>query len=300
MKLETMEKTFSALFLDSLRETLGIMIDEEAAKSFLAHLEEDSTIGRSEIAENQEAISRELEKVFGVGAARIEEMVGALLFSKVGLKFEKKGCSLSDYVKYAKVHGTISSKPPSSAKLDSIDIQIIDSLRQDARKPVLQISKEINISRPTIINRLNNLIESNILSLNAGLNLSELGFKTSLISLEAKNSKARQEVEKLLHVCPRVLMLLRPTEKANMIILLYGENQSTLDSTIETIRSINDTELFNVHNSDPPLFLESFPLNIYPIKGDVTPCGKKCIECLHFQEGQCLGCPAVTAYKGQL
>ncbi len=301
MKSIAPDKTINIVFLDSLREALSIMLNENAAKSFMTQLEGNTSIHRDEITENAEIISAELEKVFGVGAAKIEELTVALLFSKVGLKFEKKVFSeLGDYLQFAKIHGTIPAKAMPSAKLDAIDIQIIDALRRDARKPVLQISKEIGISRPTIINRLTRLIENNIVSLNTGLNISELDFKTSLIALEAKNSRARQELEKILSVCPRALMLLRPTDKANMLILLYGEDMNTLKSTIETFRGVSDANLVYIYNSDPPLFNESFGINVFPIKGDVAPCGKKCIDCLHFQEGQCVGCPAVSAYKGPL
>jgi len=291
-------KSFNSLFTDSLREGLSIMLDENAAKSFLTHLEENASIRRDEIAENPDTVSTELERVFGVGAERIESMVAALLYSKLGLRFEKKEAPFGDYVQYARVHGSFSAKEELRPRLDSIDIQIIDSLRGDARKPVLQISKEIGISRPTVISRLGRLIESNVLSLNACLNLSELNYKTSLVALETKGSTAREELEKLLSVCPRVLMLLRPTDKANMVMLVYGEDQNTLNSTIETFRSVRDTDLVYVHNSDPPLFTDSFSLNVFPVKSEVSPCGKKCEDCFRYQEGQCRGCPAVTAYKG--
>jgi len=294
-------KTFNALFLEALREGLSVMLDETAARNFLAHLEESVSIRPDEVVEKSEVISRELEKVFGVGAARIENVVAALLFSKVGLEFESKGANLGDYIQYARIHGSIPTKAEGPAtRLDAIDMQIIDSLRRDARKPVLQISKETGVSRPTVTNRLNRLIDSNILSVNACLNLGELNFKTSLIALEAKGSEARQELEKTLSICPRVLMLLRPPDKANMVIMLCGEDQNTLSSTIETFRSIRNTDLVYIHSSDPPLFAESFCLKVFPIKGDVAPCGKRCADCLHFLEGQCVGCPAVAVYKGPL
>jgi hypothetical protein len=127
-----------------------------------------------------------------------------------------------------------------------------------------------------------------------------MNFRTSLVALEAKGTESRQELEKLLASCPRILMLLRPTDKANMLILVYGEDQNTLNSTIETFRSVEDTNLLSIYSSDPPLFNNSFNLKVYPMKGEITPCGKKCAECLRYLEDQCLGCPAVSAYKGPL
>ncbi len=291
-------KTFNSLFWDSLGEGLSIMLDENAAKSFLTHLEGNSAIRRDEITENPDAVSSELRRVFGVGAERIENVVVALFYSKLGLEFEKREVPLGDYVQYARVHGSFSVKEEVRPRLDNIDIQIIDSLHKDARKPVLQISKEIGISRPTVISRLGRLIESNVLSLNACLNLSELNYKTSLIGLEAKGQMAREELEKIISVCPRVLMLLRPTDKANTVMLVYGEDQNTLNSTIETFRSVQDTDLVYIHNSDPPLLTDSFSLNVFPVKSEISPCGKKCEDCLRYQEGQCRGCPAVAVYKG--
>lgn len=294
-------RTFEVLFLESLREALNIMLDEKAAESFLAHLEEKNLIQRDGISKNQRALSEELEKVFGVGAAKIEDLTAALLFSKVGLKFEKKNFSLADSVMYAQLHGTIPVvlKTPIT-KFDPIDIKIIEALRKDGRRPVLQVSKEIGVSRPTVINRLARLVEGDILSIKAALNLNELNFKTSFVAFEVKNQEARQRLEKMLLACPRVLMLLRPTGKANVLILLWGEDQNTLNSTIESFRSVKDADLVYVYSSDPPLLNDSFSLKVFPVKGDIAPCGKVCADCLQFVEDRCMGCPAVNGYKGPL
>ena len=294
-------RTFDILLLESIREALNIILDEKAAESFLFHLEGKNLLRRDEIMKNQEAIGDELRKVFGLGSTKIENLIAALLFSKVGLKFEKRDHSLNEFVQYAKLHGQVAVSPLGhTTRLDTVDLKIIDALRRDARKPVLQISKEIGVSRPTVISKLSRLIGGKILSLKPALNLSELNMKTSLVAFEAKNSEARQKLEKTILSCPRALMLLKPTDKANMLALLWGEDQNTLNSTVESFRSIRDTELVSVHSSDPPLLTDAFSLRVFPVKSEIAPCGRKCADCYRFIEGQCMGCPAVDVYKGFL
>ena len=145
-------KTFDGLVLDSIREALNIMLDEKTAESFLVHIEGKNLLRRDEIENNQRAISDELRTIFGVGSTKIENLIAALLFSKVGLKLERTDYSLNEALQYAKLHGTIHASVPGRAtKLDAIDLKIIEALRRDSRKPVLQISREIGSSRPTVI-----------------------------------------------------------------------------------------------------------------------------------------------------
>ncbi len=184
--------------------------------------------------------------------------------------------------------------------LDDVDLRIIRSLMDDARKPVTQLAKEIGVSRPTIISRLDRMIGEGILRLGAGLNLRRLGFFTACVALEIKGADLRRKVEDNLSRCPRVLMLLKLSEKANMLVFLFGETLNTLRSTIEALRDFSGADLISVHHSEPPILAEMFSVKVFPEKGELTPCGRRCIECIHYRSDECVGCPAVKEYKGPL
>lgn len=182
-------------------------------------------------------------------------------------------------------------------KLDKIDLKIIKSLMRDARKSVTQLSKDVGVSRLTLINRLKKLTAEDVIRTNVGINLGKLGFQTALVALEVKGD-LRQEVERNLSKCPRALMLLQPAEKANMLVLLCGENRNTLESTIECLRDLSGADIVYVHHSRPPLFPDAISLQVFPEKDDLTPCRRKCGDCFRYLNDQCVGCPAVTEYKG--
>lgn len=184
-------------------------------------------------------------------------------------------------------------------KFDKVDLKIIKSLIRDARQPVTQLAKEVGVSRPTAINRLKKLTSKNILQINAGINIGKLGFRMACITLEVKGGDNRQQIEKHLINCPRILMLLRLSGKPNLFITLFGENQNTLVSTIESLRDFPGINIVDVNHSEPP-FSGTFSLKIFPEKSDITPCGKKCSDCFRYKNDQCLGCPVATEYMGSL
>jgi len=186
-----------------------------------------------------------------------------------------------------------------SRKLDTVDLRIIDSLMIDGRRSATQLSKDVGVSRLTIVSRLKKLTEENIISTSVGINIGKLGFQTALVALEVKG-ELKQQTERNLSECPRILTLLQLSEKVNLLVLLYGENQNTLGSTIECIRSLPSVNIVYVHHSKPPLFPDNFSLRIFPEKKNLTPCGRKCGACIFYRNDQCLGCPAVTEYKGPL
>jgi len=186
-----------------------------------------------------------------------------------------------------------------SRKLDKIDLRIIHSLMIDARRSATQLSKDVGVSRLTIVSRLKKLTAENIIGTNVGINIGKLGFQTALVALEVKGD-LKQQVERNLSECPRILTLLQLNEKVNLLVLLYGENQNTLGSTIECIRGLPSVSIVYVHHSKAPLFPDNFGLRIFSEKKNLTPCGKECRACIFYRNDQCVGCPAVTEYKGPL
>ena len=66
-------------------------------------------------------------------------------------------------------------------KLDKIDTAIINSLMEDGRKSFRQISREINISTPTVKNRFQNLVNMGLItSIVPVLNTSKLKYQNGI------------------------------------------------------------------------------------------------------------------------
>jgi len=293
-------KNFEGLLVESMEEALKILLDDSAQHSFFSHLEKNCSLKRDEIGQRLDTFSAELGKVFGVASSRMEKLIVALLYSKLGLEYEeKKEYTLGDYINDAREHGIIYARPPSTSRiLDEKDLKIINSLREDARKTVTQLAKETGLSRPTVTSRLDNMKKQNTLLISAGINIRELGFPTAYVALETKGVDLRQKVERTLFRCPRVLTIQRPVERANLLVFLFGEDQKTLRSTIECFQGFSGSDFLYVHYSEPPLYPEHFPIRVFPEKSDTTPCEKKCVDCINYKNDQCVGCPTVTEYKG--
>lgn len=190
-----------------------------------------------------------------------------------------------------------------SYELDEVDFRIIRSLSEDARKTISQIAKEADISRPTAIRRLEKLRKNDVIRLGARVNVKKLGFKLALMVFKTNGSKSTREVETDLAVCPRVLMLMHTSGNPNYFALLYSENMETLVSVIECFKSFASTrgmEIVSWHPSNMSSKSETFDLKFFPMKNELTLCGKKCGDCSSYQNQECLGCPAVTEYKGPL
>jgi DNA-binding Lrp family transcriptional regulator len=184
-----------------------------------------------------------------------------------------------------------------SYKLDKTDMRIIYSLGEDARNSVTQIAKDADISRPTAIVRLRRLRKNKIINLGAKINITKLGYKMALATLKADNAEAVTGIENLV-ICPRVLLLTQAIGDNNYQALLYGENMETLVSVIESYKNSSNLEVVSWNRLKPLLVNEVFGVKVYLTKSEVAPCGKRCSDCPSYQNSECLGCPAVTEYKG--
>ena len=186
-----------------------------------------------------------------------------------------------------------------SCKIDEIDVRIIESLSEDCRKPTTQIAKEIGVSRPTVIARIRNLAKNHIVDFGAKVNVTKLGFKLALLSLETDNVKEKQNIVTKQAACPRILQLVQTIEKPNYTAIVCAENAETLLSTIDCLKGILNARIISWHRIKP-IIGESFNLKILLEKCELTPCGKKCGICSNYEESECVGCPATKDYKGPL
>ena len=185
-----------------------------------------------------------------------------------------------------------------SIKIDKTDRRIIEFLSKDARRSLTQLARKVGISRPTLISRLERLMRENLIGINVGLNLEKLGLLTAFVFLEIKGVKNQTNLERTLMECPRVISAFKLEEKANLLLLIYGEDKRTLNAFINSLRDFSSVEIISVMHSESPLFDEKFPIRVYSEKMTSAPCERKCGECFRFKDASCVGCPAVIEYKG--
>jgi Lrp/AsnC family leucine-responsive transcriptional regulator len=294
--------SFNSVFLGTLEKSLQLLVDDSAKDSFISHLEKNCGVSRDEISRSPELLSNELRNVFGLGTAKIEELFLLLLYTRLGLSYvEKERYEFSDYIREARQLGKVQLvQVAPSQKLSKRDIDIISALMSDGRKSITQLARETGLSRPTVTNRLEKLIKEKVISVEPGLNLKKLECSTACLTVETEGVDQRRRIEKTLSRCPRVLMMLRLAEKANLMVTLYGEDQDSLRSTIESIGSWSGASILNVSHAEPPLYPETFRVPVTNEKQAVAPCGKDCSECPNYLIKECLGCPVTIHYQGQL
>jgi len=184
-------------------------------------------------------------------------------------------------------------------KLDHLDLEIVRQLQRDGRASLVELTGKVKSTRPTVTNRLRRLIDERLITIRGGLNLRELGFKMASVGLEVKKESARKEVETYLRNCPRVLNLFRTAEKANIHAIVWGEDEHTINSTIESFRDLQNVDIVHTHYLGTPIH-GNIIINVESGNNVETPCGMKCADCYRYNNTWCLGCPASKDYKNPL
>ncbi len=183
-----------------------------------------------------------------------------------------------------------------SDKLDELDLKIIRKLQIDGRASVTELARALGSSRPTITNRLHRLLDSKVVIIKGGLDLRKFGYKVAHVGLEVRTDETRKEVENFLRSCPRVLNMFRTSEKANLLLRVWGEDDQTINSTIESFGDHQNVSVVYAHYLGTPIHGDVI-VSVEARESDETPCGAKCGECRRYQKAWCRGCPASSEYK---
>jgi Lrp/AsnC family transcriptional regulator for asnA, asnC and gidA len=187
--------------------------------------------------------------------------------------------------------------------IDKIDRIIISELQKDGRIPLNEIAKKVGISHVAIRKRLIKLLKSKMISTSIGINAQAVsGSKIAVITAEVENYPRLQELIRLFQSCPRVIFL-SALSASNLMAIVFGENMSTLESTIGvcSIRVQKGVRRSDVQIGDVPAYPKFIPITITSNRDEkVAPCGAVCTKCERFKEKMCFGCPATQFYNGPL
>ena len=124
-------------------------------------------------------------------------------------------------------------------KIDKIDKKILDILQQDGRSSASNIANEIDISIPTVTDRIKKLQDSGIIKgIHAVLDPKPLGLDVAaIITLISESSLYYKEVTKEAEKTPEVLQCLSTTGKGSHMLFVVTQNSSTLEELLRKIQS---------------------------------------------------------------
>ena len=124
-------------------------------------------------------------------------------------------------------------------KIDNTDKQILDILQSDGRVSASNIAAELNISIPTVTDRIKKLQDSGVIKgIHAVLDPKPLGLDVAaMISLISESSIHYKEVTEAAEEAPEVLQCFSTTGKGSHMLFVVTRNSSTLEELLRRIQS---------------------------------------------------------------
>jgi DNA-binding Lrp family transcriptional regulator len=189
--------------------------------------------------------------------------------------------------------------------MDKIDWKLIMQLRSDGRKTFKELGETIGFTSLGAKKRIEKLLKKNLIHISALVNTDALDLRLALILLEIESAETMRNIIDRYSKCPRVINFFTTIGGYNLIALVMAENQATLESesmekcALRSGEGIRRSEFYLIGRVHHYPFL---PLKADALKekGDITPCGVQCKDCPSFQDEKCVGCPALSYYRGPL
>ncbi|MHA1149037.1 MAG: AsnC family transcriptional regulator [Promethearchaeota archaeon] len=182
--------------------------------------------------------------------------------------------------------------------MDNKDKKILRLLQKDGRMSLSEIGEEIGMSHVSVGKRLNKLRES-ILKIAPMLNFKMLGYRVTIVLVEAKNDVVRETLMRLYENCPRTIFLTKITGDYNLLTIMLAENIDVQESELGqcAIRIHSGIRRSKVITGEVPVKPKYIPCIFPDMRRDKAPCGPNCSECKRYLEEKCLGCPATKYYR---
>ncbi len=137
------------------------------------------------------------------------------------------------------------------AKLDKIDISIINSLMKDGRKSFRQISKEIGVSTPTVESHFSKLTGTGVIkSIAPILDTKKMQSEeiSALIFLRIRNLSETTNAARILDLIPEVKNIYFMTGDSNISVKLNTDTTNRLEEIIrKKIAIIKEIESLTYH-----------------------------------------------------
>ena len=115
-------------------------------------------------------------------------------------------------------------------QIDKLDKQILAALQADARKPVLEIARELGVTRATVHTRISRLKKKEIIrGSKIIIDMAALGYEISaFVGINLTGKAEHQEVIKALETFPEIVEILVTTGGYNMLVRVLVPDIRTL------------------------------------------------------------------------
>jgi len=189
--------------------------------------------------------------------------------------------------------------------LDDVDRKIISQLQLDGRTTLKELSKIVGYTSMGIKKRVKNLLEKDVIKVSALLNIEPLNLCAAIMFLEIESAEAMNRLLERFKDCPRVVQIFTTLGGYNLIALVVAEDQETLESisiekcSLRSSEGIRRSEFYPIGNINYSPFL---PIREHLTHKEktTTPCNVDCRPCSRYKAEKCVGCPAMSYYKGTL
>ncbi|MBT5782812.1 MAG: Lrp/AsnC family transcriptional regulator [Candidatus Marinimicrobia bacterium] len=124
-------------------------------------------------------------------------------------------------------------------KLDETDIQILKALQKDGRESASHIAEKVNVSVPTVTERIRKLQESGvILGFQTAIDPSSIGLDVSaIITIISGSSQYYKEVTIAAEETPEVVQCFSTTGNGSHMLYVVTKNSNTLEELLRKIQS---------------------------------------------------------------
>jgi len=121
-------------------------------------------------------------------------------------------------------------------EIDKLDYDLLNIIVINARKPIVDIAKELKVSSQTVNYRIKNLIEKGIIKLfKAGIDYSKLNLNQIGLGIWFRKLSKRREIWKYLGNNPNVTYILTCAGYADLQIEIILDSQDALDNLMDEI-----------------------------------------------------------------
>jgi len=193
-------------------------------------LEEEKVKGRKILIVDNDIVSgksykRAMEIMRGKKEKlKIKDIKFAVLCDRTGLA----DFSVEGYSAYA---------PWSLEKLDGTDLKIIQALSEDGRRSFVEIAKKTGLSQVAIKNRVERLIDEEVLKIQGLLNIEKCYSVSATIEIDANQKTIANLIEKF-EKSPLVYHLVKASGRYNLLISIIAPNLDCIENFItKEIRS---------------------------------------------------------------
>ena len=124
-------------------------------------------------------------------------------------------------------------------KVDKVDIEILRLLQHDGRLPASHIAEQLNISIPTVTERIKKLQDTEIIDgIHASINPQKLGLDVSaLITVISESSLQYKNFTEIAEKTPEIVQCFSTTGRGSHTLLVITKNSQSLEELLRKIQS---------------------------------------------------------------